>query len=107
MSKISTYEKFFIGVIAEGLEESGDEITQGDIELLLSECIVREEGFSQKIKNALAEAHPENIDASVWDEYIVKLYKGRETILRDLVIEWCASYRKPGFWERVRSLFRK
>jgi hypothetical protein len=118
MSKIPTYERFFMGRIALGLEGSGYHITQEDIELLLSERIEEDIDFSLKIKNALTSSYSKDLEdfkkklvtsdpSSAWEESVIKLYKGRETVLRDIVVEWYSAYKKPGFWDLVKGLFKR
>jgi hypothetical protein len=118
MSKLATYERFFIGKIALGLENSRDSICQEDIQSLLSESLHGEKDFVQRIKNALSNIYSKELSdfkagslskdpEKTWEEDVIKLYKGRETLLRDIVIEWYSNYRKPGFWDWVKELFKK
>lgn len=118
MSKISSCEKFFIGRIALGLKNQGWDITQKDIETLLSEGLDRDEEFVLRIKNALVGAYSADLEdfkhkivttdpSSIWDESVIKLYKGRETVMRDIVLEWYSKYKKPSFWESIKKMFKK
>lgn len=105
MSKLSSHEKFFIGRILYGLDSTGIEYEQSDIELLISQRLQIEEEFKNKIYNALIFSYCDDVDKfkkrivtvdpeSLWQESYKKLYKGRETVLRDLVKEWHESYFK-------------
>lgn len=118
MSKLTSCEKFFIGRIALGLENTGYSISQEDIETLLSEGLGRNEDFVLRIKNALINSYCADLNAfkhkivtidpsSMWDESVIRLYKGRETLMRDIVIEWYSKYKKPGFLETIKKLFIK
>ncbi|GIW48743.1 MAG: hypothetical protein KatS3mg079_219 [Caloramator sp.] len=121
MSKLSTPEKFFIGRILYGLEQTGNKIEQEDIELLLSQRLEIEDVFKEKIKNALIFSYCDDIDKfnrkivtldpkSMWDESLKKLYKGRETVLRDLVVDWYSSYfnkKENSLLEKLKSFFRR
>jgi hypothetical protein len=117
LSKLSSCEKFFIEKIALGLEDVGDNIGQGDIENLLGNGINRDDGFVKRIKSALNSSYSKELDSfksqtisvdpsSVWEESVIKIYKGRETLLRDIVIEWYSKYNKPGFFDFLKSLFK-
>jgi hypothetical protein len=117
MSKMSSYEKFFIGRIAWGLESLGYSISQEDIEILLSSRLNPDDEFVKKIKSALSSAYSKDVDSfkrklvsmdpsELWEESIIKLYKGRETLLRDVAVEWYSKYTRPGFWETIKSLFK-
>lgn len=121
MSKISTPEKFFIGRILYGLEQTGNRIEQEDIEILLSQRLDIEDEFKEKIKNALIFSYCDDVEKfkkkiitldpkSMWDESLKKLYKGRETVLRDLVVDWYLSYfdkKENSFLDKIKSLFRR
>lgn len=118
MSKISSCEKFFIGRIALGLENTGYNMSKEDIELLLGEGLNRDEEFVLKIKNALINSYSADLNAfkhkivtidptSMWDESVIKLYKGRETLLQSVVVEWYSKYKRPGFFDIIKNLFKK
>lgn len=118
MSKISSCEKFFIGRIALGLENMGEAINQKHIERLLSESLEGDREFMDKIKSALTSAYSKDINdfkkklvavdpLPLWYGSVIKLSKGRETLLRDIVIEWYSKYTKPGFWNIIKGLFKK
>lgn len=121
MSRLSTPEKFFIGRILYGIEQTGNKIEQEDIELLLSQRLEIGDEFKEKIKNALIFSYCDDIDKfkrkivtldpkSMWDESLKKLYKGRETVLRDLVLDWYSSYfdkKEKSLLDKLKSLFRR
>ncbi|MCX7950947.1 MAG: hypothetical protein N2594_03240 [Clostridiales bacterium] len=103
MSKLSSHEKFFIGRILYGLDSLGCEYEQSDVELLLSQRLEIEDEFKNKINNALVFSYCDDVEKfkkrivtvdpeSLWQESYKKLYKGRETVLRDLVTTWHQSY---------------
>jgi hypothetical protein len=117
LSKLSSCEKFFIEKIAIGLEDVEYSIGQGDIESLLGNGLNRDDQFVKRIKSALNSSHSRDLDnfknqivtldpSTVWEESIIKLYKGRETLLRDIVVEWYSKYTKPGFFDFLKSLFK-
>lgn len=107
MSRISSCERFFISKIGLGFEGIGKEISQHDVECLLGDGIKRDAEFIEAIKNALSYSYSSDPSESIWEEYIKKLYKGRETLLRDVVVEWYAKLCKPGFWDIVKGMFKR
>ncbi|EYE89859.1 hypothetical protein Q428_00170 [Fervidicella metallireducens AeB] len=118
MAKINSCEKFFLGKIAEGLEIMSQKFTKEDIELLLSSKPEFSENIVLKFKNSLDFAYKNDLKQykdkltevnpePLWENNIVKLYKGRDNVLRDLVIQWYISYQKPGIFSLVKSVFKK
>ncbi|GFR34445.1 hypothetical protein [Thermobrachium celere] len=103
MGKLSTHEKFFIGRILYGIEHTGNSVDKSLVETLLSQRLDIEEEFKTLVKNALIFSYCDDVEKfkkkiitidpkSMWDESFKKLYKGRETVLRDVVLEWYSSY---------------
>lgn len=118
MSKLSSYERFFLGRIGVGFDNLGWDIKGEDIEKLLGSPLNIDEAFNASIKSALVSAYSEDVDkfkrklvtespTAFWQESVKKLYKGRETLLRDIVVEWYSKYSEPGFFEKLKRLFRK
>lgn len=118
MSRISSCERFFIGKIGLGFEEMGKEINQHDVECLLGDGIKRDVEFIDIIKKSLSYSYSKDISDfkngvleyspdSIWEESIIKLYKGRDTLLRDVAVEWYSKQNKPGFWEMIKGIFKR
>lgn len=107
MSKLSTSEHFFIEKISEGMELKGKPITIDDIQALLSNGLHCKASFKAEIIAALNAAFTD-IDEENVKKLCEKLYAGRETLLRDLVIEWYKKSHAPKGWlDKLKSLFSK
>lgn len=118
MSRITSYEKFFIGRIALGLDYLGGCMEKDDLEKLLSQSLTCDVEFKEKIKNALKWSFDDDVKkfnkkiviqdpSEFWDETFIKLYKGRETLLRDIIIEWYPIENKPTLLDIIKSFFKK
>jgi hypothetical protein len=116
VSKLSACEKFFINKIAFGLQIDGYSLGQSDIEALLGSGIKRDDEVVKRIKSSLALAHSNEIDefkdgnldtdpSVVWEENVIKIYKGRETLLRDVIVEWYTKHTRPGFLDIIKNIF--
>lgn len=113
MSKMNSAEKFYIEKISEGYEIINKEFTHEKILALLISSLDIDEGFNKEIKRALdaiyiRESKDENKEAiqEKYKDYAVKLYKGRETFLREAVINWYASDSMPSIIDSIKGMFR-
>lgn len=118
MGKLTAVEKFFLGRISLGLNGIGDEMGKDDIEKLLSNGANCSEEFKKRIKNSLTFAYAKDFDnfktkivtedpTSLWDESVKRLYSKKENLLCDIVNEWYSKYKKPGFFDMIKGLFKK
>lgn len=118
MSKLSSVEKFFIGRISLGLDGIGDEMEKDDVEKLLSNGTDCSEEFKKRIKISLTFAYTKDFDSfktkiitedptSFWNESVKRLLNEKENLLCDIVNEWYSKYRKPGFFDTLKGLFKK
>jgi hypothetical protein len=116
LGKLASCEKFFLNKIAFGFEIDGYSLGQSDIEILFGGGVKREEEFVKRIKNSLTLSYSSELDgfkcgtsasdpSVVWEEQVIKLYKGRETLLRDIVVEWYSRHTRPGFLDIIKNIF--
>lgn len=113
MSKMNSAEKFYIEKISEGYELINKEFTDSKILSLFSALLNADESFNKEIKRALdaiyiKESKGEH-KAVIQDKYrlyAVKLYKGRETFLRESVVNWYSSNSMPNMLDSIKGLFK-
>ncbi|KMT22910.1 hypothetical protein [Clostridium cylindrosporum] len=113
MSKINSAEKFYIEKISEGFEMINREFTHEKLLILLSSSLKEDGSIHREIKRALDAIYIKETKGDeaqpIKDKYkshALKLYKGRETLLRDTVIEWYSSSSMPSIIDSIRGIFR-
>jgi hypothetical protein len=118
LGKTASYEKFFLGRVACGLEGLGERMSQEDIEKLLSQGLKCSDEFKNRIKDALTFAYSRDVNeynknpmpgdsSALWNDSANRLYNGRETLLRDIFVEWYGRSKKPGFFNIIKKLIGK
>lgn len=93
MAKINSSEKFYIEKISQGLIILRKELNQHKLEKLLSSSLEEDKQLNKDIKEALdiiyiSETKDNEALKMKYKNNLIKIYKGRETFLRDIVIKW-------------------
>ena len=105
MSKLSSSERFFIDMAALGMESSGDPISEGDIQLLLSSGLNCCATFKHSCISALSTTYKSpGFPKELVEDQIKKIYCGRENLLRDIVLQWYKETVNPPLFERLKKL---
>lgn len=103
MSKMTGCEKFFVSMIGEGLDRLSDSISIDDIEYLYENSLDIDDNFNKRIRASLKEAF-KYCDKDKVEENVIKLCKGRETRLREIVVMWYSKEVKPSFWDTIKNI---
>lgn len=111
MSKINSAEKFYIEKISEGFELINKDLTHDKVLHLLSSSLSEETATYKEVKRALDAIYIKEVKDNSpikekYSEYAVKLYKGRETLLRDTVIAWYSDNSMPSILDSIKGLFK-
>ncbi|MEF9952932.1 MAG: hypothetical protein RR840_02190 [Clostridium sp.] len=113
MSKITSAEKYYIDKINRGFEGINKDFTQEKILMLLGSPMNGDEKFLREVKRALDAVYIKELKGDSKDGIMtkykanaIKLYKGRETLLRDLVIEWYSSSTMPSILDSIKIFFK-
>ncbi|MEG0568308.1 MAG: hypothetical protein RR898_08665 [Clostridium sp.] len=113
MGKITSAEKYFIDKINRGFETINRDFTQEKILTLLGSPMQGDDKFQREIRRALDAIYIKELNGDSRDRTMaryktnaIKLYKGRETLLRDLVIDWYSSSSMPNILDSIKTLFK-
>ena len=113
MSKIPSYEKFYISKIVSALESQNYPSCDKVIQMLLSDSLHEDKSFNELIEKALELSYKNDISESKesaresWNEHFIKIYKGRENNLKNIIIKWYPKHEHPGFLDRIKNFFNK
>ena len=110
MSKMNSAEKFFIEKISEGYEIINKEFTESQVFILFSSSQTENKTIYKEVKRALDAVYIKEIknDESIkekYSKYAVKIYKGRETMLRETVINWYTNNSLVNIFDSIKSIF--
>lgn len=113
MGKITSSEKYFIDKINRGYEAINKDFTQDKILILLGSPMNGNDRLEKEIRRALDAIYIKELNGDsregIMTRYkanAIKLYKGRETLLRDVVIDWYSSSSMPSIIDSLRGLFK-
>ncbi|MEG0371332.1 MAG: hypothetical protein RR645_03460 [Clostridium sp.] len=112
MSKITSAEKYYIEKVNEGYELINKNFTGDDIRCLLGSSLSTDSKVLKELKRALDAVYIRDIKQmadeakSTYKSYAIKIYKGRETLLRDVVIGWYSSPAMPSIMDSIKGMFR-
>lgn len=111
MGKINSAEKFYIEKISKGFNINKKELTKNKIEIMFSSTLEENKELYRDIKNALDVTYISDVktNENLKEKYssnLIKIYKGRETFLRDSIIKWYSDNSIPSI-KNIYLLLKK
>ena len=105
MSKLSSCERFFIDLIALGMETDGKHISKQDIQQLLSCSPNHDRVFLDSCISALNVVYATpSFPRELIEEQVKKLYCGKDSLLQEAVLQWYKGIISPTLFQKLKRL---